>query len=61
MFFLKKTLEWNLNFDPNDNAIKCSGINFHSWKLLSYNLRIQEHCRLTILYDISTFFKPPSL
>ena len=60
-FFKKKTLEWNLHFDPNDKAIKCSGINFHSWKLLLYNLRIQEDCRLTILHDISKFFKPPSL
>ena len=58
--FLKKTLEY-LNFDPNDIGIKCCGINFHSSKLLSHNLRIQKHCRLTILYDMSTFFKPPSL
>ena len=64
MLFFKKTLEWNLNFDPNDIVIKCSSINFHSWKLLLYNLLIQEHCRLcrlAILYDISKFFKPPTL
>ena len=51
--------EWTLNFFPKYWRIRWSGINCHWWKLLSNNLFIQEHCKLTIFERISTFFRPP--
>ena len=45
-----------LNSDLNGIVAKCSGINFLSQKQSLYNILIQEHCRLMIWYDISTFF-----
>ena len=55
----KLKLEWNLKFLFKCLSIKAIGIIFHWWKLLSNNLRIHEHCKLTILEIISTLFKPP--
>ena len=39
--------------------IKCIGISFQSWEFRSHNFLTQEHCKLDVLPDMSTFFKPP--
>ena len=40
--------------------MRYEGIIFHSWKFSSYNLFIQEHCRLITFVNTSKSFKPPS-
>ena len=50
---------WNLKFFPKCFSKRKRGIIFQSWKFLSNSLLTHEHCRLVILDEMSTSFKPP--
>ena len=52
-------LKWNLKLTLKFLFVRCNSITFQLGAVLWYSLLIQEHCKLIIFDDISTFFKPP--
>ena len=51
--------EWKIKFFPNFFLIKKAGIIFQQCVVVSYNLFIQEHCKLINLFEIWTLLRPP--
>ena len=51
--------EWKIKFFPNFFLIKKAGIIFQQCVVVSYNLFIQEHCKLVNLFGIWTLLRPP--
>ena len=51
--------EWKIKFFPNFFLIKKAGIVFWQCVAVSYNLFIQEHCKLVNLFGIWTLLRPP--
>ena len=51
--------EWKKKFFLNFFLIKKAGIVFWQCEVVSYNLFIQEHCKLVNLFGIWTLLRPP--
>ena len=54
----KSKFGWNLRFLPKCISIRYKGITFEEWKVSSYNLLIQESCKLAIFENIFALFNP---
>ena len=55
---LKLRFELKMKFFPNALLTICTEISFQSWEIWLYSFLTQDHCKLEILLDMSTFFKP---
>ena len=52
----KKRHEWNVNNFPKYLFMRWERITFHLWKFSSQSFWNQEHCKLIVFEDISTYF-----